>query len=189
MKRTPLYDRHVALGGRIVPFAGWEMPIQYQGIVEETRAVRQRAGLFDVSHMGRVFLTGPDAGALLRRVLTFAVHSLEPGRSHYTLMCDEAGGILDDPYLLRLGEQRWLLIPNAARVEADLAQIRAHLAPGWDVQIDDRQAQTLMPALQGPAAPAVLGAVLSHELAERLPRRHHMELELYGAKAVLSRTG
>jgi glycine cleavage system T protein (aminomethyltransferase) len=139
--------------------------------------------------MGRVFLTGPDAGALLRRVLTFAVHSLEPGRSHYTLMCDEAGGILDDPYLFRLGEQRWLLIPNAARVEADLAQIRAHLAPGWDVQIDDRQAQTLMPALQGPGAPAVLGAVLSHELAERLPRRHHMELELYGAKAVLSRTG
>ena len=189
LRRTPLYERHEELGGRMVAFGGWEMPVQYAGIVEETRAVRQRAGLFDVSHMGRVFLTGANAGALLRRVLTFNVHSLAEGQSHYTLMCNEEGGILDDPYVFRLGEQRWLLIPNSSRVEVDQEQLRAHIAPGWEVGIDDRQAQTVMLALQGPGAKHVLGAVLSRELEERLPRRRHTEIQLYGYKAVLSRTG
>jgi len=165
------------------------MPVQYSGIVEETRAVRQRAGLFDVSHMGRLFLSGANAADLLRRALTFNVRTLEPGRSHYTLMCDESGGIVDDPYLFRLGEQRWMLIPNASRVEADLAQLQKHTDSAWDVRIDDRQAQTVMLALQGPGAKHVLGALLSRELEARLPRRHHTEIELYGAKAVLSRTG
>lgn len=189
MRRTPLFDQHTALGGRMVPFAGWEMPVQYSGIVEETRAVRQRAGLFDVSHMGRVFLSGANAGDLLRRVLTFDVRALAEGQSHYTLMCNEAGGILDDPYVFRLSEQRWMLIPNSSRVEVDLEQLRAHAAPGWDVRIDDRQAQTVMLALQGPGAKHVFSAVLSAKVAERLPRRHHTEIELYGAKAVVSRTG
>ncbi|MGE0543345.1 MAG: glycine cleavage system aminomethyltransferase GcvT [Dehalococcoidia bacterium] len=189
LRRTPLYDRHVALGGRMVPFAGWEMPVQYSGIVEESRAVRQRAGLFDVSHMGRVFLTGPNAVDLLRRVLTFNVRTLAEGQSHYSLLCDESGGILDDPYLFRLGEERWMLIPNAARVEADLEHIRAHVAPDWDVRIDDRQAQTAMLALQGPGAKHVFGAALSREIEERLARRHQTEIQLYGYKAVVSRTG
>src|SRR5688500_15633664 len=183
LRRTPLYDRQVALGGRIVPFAGWEMPVQYSGIVEETRAVRQRAGLFDVSHMGRVFLTGPNAADLLRRVLSFNVRTLTEGQSHYSLLCDEAGGILDDPYLFRLGEERWMLIPNAARVEADLEHIRAYVAPHWDVRIDDRQTQTVMLALQGPGAKHVFGAALSREIEERLPRRHQTEIQLYGYKA------
>jgi aminomethyltransferase len=190
LRRTPLFERHVALGGRMVPFAGWEMPVQYpSGIVEETLAVRRRAGLFDVSHMGRVFLSGQNAGDLLRRTLTFNVHALEPGQSHYTLMCDEAGGVLDDPYAFRLSEQRWMMIPNASRVEHDLERLRAHVAPGWDVRIDDRQAQTVMLALQGPGAVHVFGAVLSQEIAARLPRRRHTEIELYGQKAVVSRTG
>jgi aminomethyltransferase len=189
LRRTPLYDRHVALRGRMVPFAGWEMPVQYSGIVEETRAVRQRAGLFDVSHMGRVFLTGADAADLLRRVLTFNVRVLALGQSHYSLMCDEAGGILDDPYVFRLSEQRWMVIPNASRVAADLEHIRGHVGPAWDVRIDDRQAQTVMLALQGPGARHVFGAVLSREIEQALPRRHHTEIELYGAKAVVSRTG
>jgi aminomethyltransferase len=173
----------------MVPFAGWEMPVQYSGIVDESRAVRQRAGLFDVSHMGRVFLTGPNAVDLLRRVLTFNVRTLTEGQSHYSLLCDESGGILDDPYLFRLGEERWMLIPNAARVEADLEHIRSHVASIWDVRIDDRQAQTVMLALQGPGAKHVLGAALSREVEERLPRRHQTEIQLYGYKAVVSRTG
>jgi aminomethyltransferase len=189
LRRTRLYDRHVALGGHMAPFAGWEMPIQYSGIVEETRAVRQRAGLFDVSHMGRVFVTGANAADLLRRLLTYNIRTLTEGQSHYTLLCNAEGGILDDPYLFRLGEQRWMLIPNAARVEADLEHIRAHVAPGWDVRIDDRQEQTVMLALQGPGAKHILGAVLSREIEERLPRRHQTEIQLYGYKAVVSRTG
>jgi aminomethyltransferase len=189
LRRTPLYERHVALGGRMVPFAGWEMPVQYTGIVEETNAVRRRAGLFDVSHMGRAFFTGPNAADLLRRVLTFNVKALAVGQGHYTLLCNEAGGILDDPYVFRLGEARWMLIPNAARNEADLEHISAHVAPGWEVRIDDRQAQTLMLALQGPGAKHILGAVLSRGIEQRLPRRAHTEIELYGHKAVISRTG
>jgi aminomethyltransferase len=117
------------------------------------------------------------------------VHTIEAGQGHYTLMCNEAGGILDDPYVFRLGEQRWMFVPNSARVEADLGQLRSLVAPGWDVRIDDRQATTLMLALQGPGAKHVFGAVLSREIEQRLPRRHHTEIELYGQKAVVSRTG
>lgn len=174
----------------MVPFAGWEMPIQYAaGIVAESGAVRRRVGLFDVSHMGRVFVSGVDAGSLLRRVLTFNVRQLAPGQSHYTLMCNEAGSILDDPYLFRLSEQRWMLIPNASRHDHDLAHLRDAVAPDWDARIDDRQQQTVMLALQGPGAPHVLQTALSPEIAARLPRRHHTEIELYGQKAVVSRTG
>jgi aminomethyltransferase len=189
LRRTPFHERQVSLGGRMVPFAGWEMPVQYSGIVEEATAVRKRAGLFDVSHMGRAFLTGPHAANLLRRALTFNVHSLDVGQGHYTLLCNEAGGILDDPYVFRLGEARWLLVPNSSRVESDLDQIRSLIQPGWDVRVDDRQAATLMFALQGPGAKHVFGAVLSREIEQRLPRRRHTEIELYGQKAVVSRTG
>ena len=189
LRRTPLYDQHVALGGRMVPFAGWEMPVQYSGIVEETRAVRQRAGLFDVSHMGRVFLSGANAVDLLRRVLTVNVRALATDQGHYSLLCNDEGGILDDPYIFRLGEHRWMLIPNSSRAEPDLEHIRSLVAPGWDVRIDDRQTQTVMLALQGPGAKHVVGAVLSRAVEQRLPRRRHTEIELYGYKTVVSRTG
>ncbi len=189
LRRTALYDRHVALGGRMVPFAGWEMPVQYAGIVEETRAVRERAGVFDVSHMGRLFVTGANASDLLRRVLTYDVRSLAPGQGHYALLCNGAGGILDDPYTFRLGPERWMVIPNAATNEADIAWIRDHVRPGWDVRLDDRQAQTTMLALQGPGARHVFGAVLSRDIEERLGRRAITEIAIGGHKATVSRTG
>lgn len=189
LKRTPLYERHRALGGRMVPFAGWEMPIQYRGIVEEAKAVRARAGLFDVSHMGRLFLSGAHAADLLRRVLTYNIHALAPGQGHYTLLCNENGGIRDDPYLFRLGPERWMLIPNAATNDDDIAWIRQHIAPGWEVRLDDRQAATAMLALQGPGARHVFGAVLSREIEERLAKRTITELIIGGHKATVSRTG
>ncbi len=189
LRRTALYDKHLALGARMVPFAGWEMPVQYSGIVEETRAVRTRAGLFDVSHMGRLFLTGTHAADLLRRVLTFNVKALQPGQGHYTLLCNETGGILDDPYAFRLGPERWMLIPNAATHERDIAWIREHIRPGWDVHLEDRQQTTVMLALQGPAARHAFAAVLSHEIAERLGRRQITEIAVAGHKATVSRTG
>jgi aminomethyltransferase len=189
LRRTSLYDRHVALRGRMVPFAGWEMPVQYAGIVEESRAVRTRAGVFDVSHMGRLFVTGANAGDLLRRVLTYDVTSLQPGQGHYGLLCNEQGGILDDPYTFRLGPQRWMVIPNAATNEQDIAWIRQHVRPGWDVTLDDRQEQTVMLALQGPGAKHVFGAVISREVEERLGKREITEIALGGHKATVSRTG
>lgn len=189
LRRTALYEQHLALGGRMVPFAGWEMPVQYTGIVEETRAVRAAAGMFDVSHMGRLFVTGANAADLLRRVLTYDVRSLAPGQGHYALLCTEEGGILDDPYTFRLGPDRWMLIPNAATNEADIAWLRDHIRPGWDVRLDDRQGQTVMLALQGPGTPHVVGAVLSREIEGRLGRRTITEIAVGGHKAAVSRTG
>jgi aminomethyltransferase len=189
LRHTALHDKHVALGGRMVPFAGYEMPVQYGGIVEETRAVRERAGVFDVSHMGRLFVSGANAGDLLRRVLTYNVTALAPGEGHYALLCDEAGGILDDPYTFRLGPERWMVIPNAATNDQDIAWIRDHVRPGWDVRLDDRRDVTVMLAVQGPGAKHVIGAVLSREIEERLGRREITEIAITGHKATISRTG
>ena len=117
--RTPLYDTHVALGGRMVPFGGWDMPVQYpSGIIAEVRAVRTGAGLFDVSHMGRVYISGPAATAFLDTVLTGSAATLEVGRARYCMICNDRGGVIDDTIFYRLqpdsdGNDRYLLIPNA----------------------------------------------------------------------------
>lgn len=189
LQHTILHGKHVALGGRMVPFAGWEMPVQYSGIVEETRAVRERVGVFDVSHMGRLFVSGPNAGDLLRRVLTYNVLSLQPGQGHYALLCNDEGGILDDPYAFRLGPERWMVIPNAATNDDDIAWIQGHISPGWDVRLEDRRAMTAMLALQGPGAKHVFGAVLSREIEQRLGRHEITEVIIGGHKATVSRTG
>src|SRR5881397_1664276 len=99
LRKTPLFDLHEREGARIVPFAGWAMPVQYKGIVEEHNAVRQRAGIFDVSHMGRLFVVGSDAPALLRRAVTYNIAKVAEGHGHYTLLCNDDGGIIDDPYV------------------------------------------------------------------------------------------
>jgi aminomethyltransferase len=189
LRKSPLDAAHHALGARMVPFAGWEMPIQYGGIVEEVRAVRERAGLFDVSHMGRLFLNGPDAIALLRETLTYDAAKVEEGSGHYNLLCDEQGGILDDPYLYRIGRERWLLVGNAARYETDLRWLQGHRRGGQDLALDDRQDTTTMLALQGPGARHVFQAVFSPELEQAVPRHACREIELFRQKALVSRTG
>lgn len=188
-RRSPLDAKHRELGARMAPFAGYEMPIQYAGIVEEVHAVRQRAGVFDVSHMGRLFVTGADGGELLRRVHTYNVNKIAVDSGHYSLMCNEEGGILDDPYVYHLGVARWLMIPNASRNEDDVVWVRDHMRPGMDARLDDRREATVMLALQGPSASDVLGAVLSPAISMRVGRRQSTEIELYGYKAFLSRTG
>src|SRR3990170_2824021 len=119
LRRTPLYDAHRALGARMTAFAGWEMPLWFRGILEEHRAVREGAGLFDISHMGRLLVEGPEAPAFLRRMLTRDVLRQEPGRAIYTLLLREDGGILDDLLVYRLPDgaqpDRFLLVTNAAR--------------------------------------------------------------------------
>jgi aminomethyltransferase len=189
LRRSPLHDQHRELGARMAPFAGYEMPIQYQGIVEEVRAVRERAGVFDVSHMGRLFVSGEDAAGLLRGVHSYNIQRIAVDRGHYSLLCDERGGILDDPYVYHLGEQRWLMIPNAARNDDDITWLRAHQRAGANSNLDDRRESTVMLALQGPNAAQILGGVLSPAIPLRLGRRHTTEIELYGYKAFLSRTG
>ncbi len=188
LRRTALYAQHVALGGRMVPFAGWEMPIQYKGIVEEHHAVRRRVGLFDVSHMGRLEVTGPDAASFLRSLVTYDIAGLEVGAGHYGVVCQEDGGILDDVYVFRLADERFLMVANAANAEAIRDWAQRHLAPSLRATMEDRQAETVMVALQGPDARRHLARLLP-PLAEDLRLRRCAEVSLMGATAFFSRTG
>jgi len=187
--RTPLYPEHIALGARMVPFAGWEMPLQYTGIVEEHHAVRRRAGLFDISHMGRLMVEGPDAAVFLRSLCTYDVTRIAVGEGHYALVCRDDGGILDDVYAFRPDAERFLVVVNAANAERIGEWARDHLPHGSRrATLLDRQAETAMLALQGPEAPSHLEA-LAPGVARGLAARHCAEAEIDGTPAFISRTG
>jgi aminomethyltransferase len=188
LRRTALYDQHLALAGRMVPFAGWEMPVQYKGIVEEHHAVRQRVGLFDVSHMGRLEVTGPDAASFLRSLVTYDVVGLEVGKGHYGVVCQEDGGILDDVYVFRLADERFLMVVNSANADKIDDWIQQHFHSSLRATVKDRQAQTVMVALQGPDAQRYL-ARLVPSLAEGLRPRSCAEVSLADVTAFFSRTG
>ncbi len=128
MKRTPLYATHQRLGGRLIEFGGWEMPVQYTSITDEHLAVRKAAGLFDISHMGEVVINGSGAETFLNYVLTNDLRKLAPGQGQYTLLCNEHGGAIDDLYAYRLAPGEYLLIINASRIESDVAWLERQLA-------------------------------------------------------------
>ena len=157
--RTALYQSHVDLGARMVPFGGWEMPVQYQGTIAEVEAVRTAAGLFDVSHMGRLHIGGPNAAGLLDILLTGSASSLRIGRARYCFICNEEGGVIDDTIFYRLSDDEFLLIPNAGnRPEVALwfdRQLALHY-DGRGVQITDRTMLTGLLAVQGPAAAGIV---------------------------------
>jgi glycine cleavage system T protein (aminomethyltransferase) len=155
LRRTPLYEQHLAAGGRMVPFAGWEMPVQYAGVIEEHRAVRTDAGVFDVSHMGEIELEGPTAPDLLQRMLSNDLSRLEPGDAQYTLLTNEDGGIVDDLIVYRLEERRYLLIVNASNTEADFEWLKERELRGSDVR--DVSDEYGLLAVQGPRAIERLG--------------------------------
>ncbi len=188
LRQLPLAEQHRALGARFAPFAGWEMPVQYAGIVEEHRAVRERAGVFDVSHMGRLFLAGGDAGRALRRSLTYKVDQLEVGEAHYALLCADDGGILDDVFVYRLDAASFLVVNNAANVDLGRERIASFVEAGDGMALDDRQASTAMLALQGPAARSALASVIGGEVPQLAPRRC-VELEFEGEALFVARTG
>src|ERR1043165_5471382 len=119
LKRTPLFAAHQRLGGRLIEFGGWEMPVQYTSIVDEHHAVRKAAGIFDISHMGEIFVAGPSAQPFLNHALTNDIRRLNPGSGQYTLMCNQSGGVVDDLYAYCLGHEHYLLIVNASRIEPD----------------------------------------------------------------------
>jgi aminomethyltransferase len=181
LKRTPLYDRHVAAGARLVPFAGWEMPVQYAGIREEHVAVRRTVGVFDVSHMGEVETTGPQAEAFLQSVLSNDVSKLADGGAQYSVLCRDDGGVLDDLFTYRLAADRYLTVTNASNHERDLAWMRAH-ASGFDVELHDRLADYAMLAVQGPDARGLVSRLADGELPKRFKTA---ELTVAGAPGVL----
>src|SRR5437016_11109202 len=152
---TPLHDRHVELGARMVPFAGWEMPVQYAGVIPEHRAVRTDAGVFDVSHMGELEVEGPRARELMQAALSNDLDRLSPGQAQYTLLTNERGGILDDLIVYRLEDFRYLLVVNAANRDAAFRWLKERELPGSDVR--DVSDEYALLAVQGPRALERLG--------------------------------
>jgi aminomethyltransferase len=191
LQRTPLHDRHVALGAKLVAFAGWEMPVQYDGLVQEHHRVRAQAGVFDVSHMGELFFEGPGAGATLDHLATNDVASLQDGQVLYTALCNERGGTRDDALVYRLGPARYLLVVNAANTAKVHAWARAHLRPG--TALHDVSGETALLAVQGPRSLEVLercrtlGALAAGLRGLAYYRFVHGEVD--GAPLVVSRTG
>ncbi len=156
LRETPLHARHVSLGARMVPFAGWSMPVQYRGVTEEHLAVRHAAGVFDVSHMGRFALTGASARDDLARLLSNDLDALAPGLAQYTLLTNETGGIVDDLIVYRR-PGGYLLVVNAANRPVDLAHLHDGIAP--TSELDDESDETAMLALQGPTSLALLAGL------------------------------
>jgi aminomethyltransferase len=184
-KRTPLFETHRALGARIVPFAGFEMPVQYTSILEEHAAVRNAAGLFDVSHMGEIHLTGPGAVASVERLVTCPVATLRPGRVRYGLLCNEDGGVVDDVTVYRLADDALFLCVNALNIQKDYRWIVRHAGDG--ARIEDRSDRLGLLALQGPASAAILGKRAT--LPPDSKRFRFFEGNVAGAPALISRTG
>jgi len=191
-RRTALFDRHVAAGAKLVEFAGWEMPVQYAGVRPEHMAVRQAAGIFDVSHMGEIETAGPDALALLQRLLSNDVALLPIGGSgggggaQYSVLCQEDGGVLDDLFTYRLQADRYLTVTNAANHERDLAWFQTHAAGFKDVQVTDRLEDYAMLAVQGPRARELVQAISDAPLPARMTAAMR---RLGGAQVLICGTG
>jgi aminomethyltransferase len=186
LKRTPLHGEHVKLGAKLVPFAGWEMPVQYPtGILEEHRAVRTAAGLFDVSHMGELELRGPGALALAQRVTTNDVSKLAVGQAQYGVMCREDGGAIDDCITYRFAD-RYMIVVNASNRARDYEWVRSHA--GRDVELTDVSDDVALLALQGPKAATILAPLTDTDLAA-IAYYHFTEGHVDGVSAAISRTG
>jgi aminomethyltransferase len=181
LKRTPLHERHAAAGARLVPFAGWEMPVQYAGIREEHVAVRTGVGVFDVSHMGEIETSGPGAEAFLQRILSNDVSKIAADGAQYSVLCKDDGGVLDDLFTYRLGPDRFLTVTNASNHEKDLAWFKQHAA-GHDVTVEDRLHDYAMLAVQGPQARALVEQLADGELPKRF---RTATLSVAGAPGVL----
>jgi aminomethyltransferase len=187
LKCTPLREFHVAHGGRMVDFAGWEMPVQYRSILEEHKAVRRAAGLFDVSHMGEVDVRGPEAGRFLNYLVTNDVGRLYPGRVLYSPMCYPTGGVVDDLLVYLRGPEDYFLCINAGNIDKDLAWIREQAA-GFNVEVTDRSPDYAQLAVQGPKAPAIVQSLTGVRL-DLVKYYHFTEGTVAGVSCLISRTG
>lgn len=185
LKQTPFHEFHQQLGAKMVSFAGYQMPIQYSGIIAEHRAVRENVGLFDLSHMGEVFISGADSLEFLQRLTCNDVSALAVGQIQYTAMLNEAGGFVDDLLLYRL-ENEWLLVINASNIAKDVAWMNKQVQ--GEVKIDDRSDDYGLLAIQGPEAQQVMARVTDYDL-DSLPYYHQTMMTLAGEPILVSRTG
>ncbi|HZB06411.1 MAG TPA: glycine cleavage system aminomethyltransferase GcvT [Thermoleophilaceae bacterium] len=185
LRRTPLVERHRKAGARLVPFAGWEMPVQYEGIRREHVAVRTGAGVFDVSHMGEIETSGPQAQAFLQRILSNDVATVAERGAQYSVLCREDGGVLDDLFTYRLPEGRYLTVTNASNHERDLAWFREH-AGDFDVDVKDAHHRWAMLAVQGPDARPAVERIAEGDLPARM---RTADVEIAGADCIACGTG
>jgi len=185
LKRTPLHEAHRAAGAKLVPFAGWEMPVSYEGVRQEHVAVRTSCGVFDVSHMGEIETSGPGALELLQRLLSNDVSRLEVGGAQYSVLCREDAGILDDLFTYRLAEDRFLTVTNAANHDGDFEWF-AGRAGDFDAEVTDAIGRYAMLAVQGPEARGIVDGLASGELPRRM---HTATLDVAGAECLVCGTG
>lgn len=187
LKRTVLFDSYAEYGGKTIDFGGWELPVQFSSIKTEHEAVRTKAGLFDVSHMGEVLVTGKGALPFLQKMMTNDVSKLKDGQAQYTAMCYENGGTVDDLLIYKRGEDNYLLVVNASNIDKDLKWMHEHATE--DVQIEDLSSSYALLALQGPVAEEVLQKLTDEPLAEIKFFRFKENVEIGGHNVLVSRTG
>jgi aminomethyltransferase len=200
-KRTPLYDEHVRIGAKIVPFAGWLMPVQYTSIVEEHQAVRNNVGIFDISHMGQLIVEGSGTRDWLNTMLTNNIDKLDVGTGQYTFLLNERGGVIDDLIVYRIEEQKFLLVVNAARTHEDFAWLDRHLKEGRSLdrprggletaapcELSNRSANFGGVAIQGPRVTELFHALFGDDV-ELPPRNHIVDLPFDGTNVSVARTG
>jgi aminomethyltransferase len=185
LKRTPLYQEHAKAGAKLVPFAGWEMPVSYEGVRREHIAVRTACGVFDVSHMGEIETSGPQAGDLLQRLLSNDVSKIDVGGAQYSVLCQDDGGILDDLFTYRLDAETYLTVTNAANHEGDFAWFDDR-SQGFDAEVTDAIDRYAMLAVQGPQARRIVGDLAASDLPKRMRTER---LEVAGSDALVCGTG
>ncbi len=188
MQRTPLITQHQSAGAKLVDFAGWEMPIQYSGVVDEYQTVRTKVGLFDVSHMGRFWLAGAGAMTFLQRVTTNDVGKLAVSQAQYSMVCNDRGGIKDDIFVYRIASEEYLLCVNASNREKILSWLRSHQASGEAVVLEDRSTITSQVAIQGPQSRKLLVSLGGTALTA-LKLHHACQTDLSGLPCLIARTG
>lgn len=187
-KKTPLYDMHVKYGGRIVEFGGWLLPVQYAGVLEEHRAVRNKAGLFDVSHMGEIWAEGKGATAFLQNLVTNDIADMQPSQCRYSPMCYKDGGTVDDLLIYKFTDELYLIVVNAANIDKDWQWMLDNQA-GFDVVLTNKSAQTAQLALQGPCALSILSKLTSAPVGDLQYYHFADAVDVAGKRTIVSRTG
>src|SRR5262245_9498006 len=188
LKKTPLNARHRASGARMVPFGGWDMPVEYSGLAAEHMAVRERVGLFDVSHMGEIEIAGKDALAAVQRISSNDAAKLQPGQAQYSGLLTPQGTFVDDLLVYRLGPSHFLLVVNAGNIPKDYAHIAEHIKPAGDAVAVDASSRYALLAVQGPRALEVLQTLTGVDLAS-IKYYWFTHGEVAGVRATISRTG
>ena len=188
LKKTPLYNVHKELGGKIIDFSGWALPVQYEGIISEHQAIRNAVGLFDVSHMGEIEISGGDAASFVQRLITNDISNLIDNQIIYSPMCNHDGGILDDLLVYKYNSKHYLLVVNAGNTQKDYNWIIKN-SQDWDVSIKDLSNKYSLLALQGPKAEEVLGQAIDMDLSELKFFYFNPEANIQGINVLVSRTG